>query len=115
MARAKHGIVEIVANDEKYTLKPTLEAYDRIEKNFGSLVELFQKIMQRGPVLTINEVTYIVAAGCDINSNKEMKKLKENIYAEGVLAVSPQVAEFISKMLDPSGKAEQKEDADEGE
>ena len=99
MARATHGIIDVEINGKKYTMKPTLAAYEKIETRMGGLRQAIESCSN----MSIDSIAFIVASGSGTGS-KEMNELKENIFQEGALNVLPKVTEYLMKLLNPSGK-----------
>ena len=99
MARATHGIIDVEINGKKYTMKPTLAAYEKIETRLGGLRQAIESCSN----MSLDSLAYIVAAGSGMG-NKEIPELKNNIFQEGTLNVLPKVTEFLMKLLNPSGK-----------
>lgn len=99
MGRATHGIIDVEINGKKYTMKPTLAAYEKIETRMGGLRQALESCSN----MSIDSIAFIIGAGCGIGS-KEIGDLKENIFQEGALNVLPKVTEYLMKLLNPSGK-----------
>jgi len=108
MGRATYGIVELEINGKQYELKPTLQAYEKIETRMGGLRQAIENCSN----MSLDGLTYIVAAACGIGA-KGHNDLKEDIFAEGTLNVLPKVTEYLMKLLNPSGK--EADDLDEGD
>lgn len=111
MARANYGTIELDLGGTKYKLQPTLAAYEKIETRMGGLRQAIENCSN----MSLDGLTFIIAAGAGVGQ-REQKKLKEAIFAEGTLNVLPQVTDFLMKLLNPSGKdSEDVEDTESGE
>lgn len=98
MSRVDHGVIECSINGTEYTLKPTLDAYRKIQARFGGLRGALEAIS----ALNIEHLSHIVAAGAGIGRNKAVK-IEEDIFLEGVGNVTESVAPFVTALFNPRG------------
>lgn len=106
MSRATYGSVEIEANGKKYELKPTLKAYEQIESRMGGL----RQAIEGAGSMSITMLASVVIAGTG-KGQKDIEKVKEDIFAEGALNVLPKVTEYLMLLLNPSGKDDAEEES----
>lgn len=102
MSRVDHGIVECSINGTDYTLKPTLDAYRRIQSRFGGLRGALEALS----ALNLEHMAHIVAAGAGIGRNKT-PKVEEDIFLEGIGNVTEAVAPFVTALFNPRGDKEE--------
>lgn len=110
MSRVNYGTIEVKVGDETYTLKPTLKAMDKIQNRWpdGGL---------RGAIsacsgLGARDLAFIVAAGAGVGS-REAKDLPEDIFAEGTVRVAAPVIEYLSLLINPTGREDGPEEEEE--
>jgi len=111
--RASYGIVTIELDGDELELKPTLRAFQKIQNRFGGLSQAIQGLSG----LNIDNVAAVVAAGAGINGTKDTEKLKEQIFAAGVVNVIGKASEYLALLMNPTGKetAGQEDDDDDME
>jgi len=108
MSRVEYGQVELQL-DELVTLKPTLRAFEKISNRFGGLRNAIQALSN----MDIDSLAFIIASATNAGQ-KGMEPLKEQIFNVGVLKVMPKVTEYLVLLMNPTGKDEEAEEADEG-
>lgn len=107
MSRADHGIITITLNDEEYELRPTLEAYRKIQTQFGGLRGALEALTQ----MNVDSLTHIICAGAGIGK-REQEKVAQNVFDHGISDVTEQLTPFLSALFNPKG---QDDDDDEDE
>ena len=109
--RTDFGIVEIELDGEILELRPTLRAFQKIQNRFGGLSQAVQGLSG----LNIDNVAAVVAAGAGINGTKDTEKLKENIFAAGVVNVIGKTSEYLALLMNPTGKESPEGDSEDEE
>ena len=54
--------------------------------------------------MNIDNVAAVVAAGAGINGTRDTEKLKEQIFAAGVVNVIGKASEYLALLMNPTGK-----------
>ena len=93
------GKVELSLNGETYTLVPTLKALQRIDRQFGSL----RTAVERCGSMSLDAIVTVIAAGANLSKDEE-KALPEQVFQEGIANVAASSAEYLTTLLNPSGK-----------
>lgn len=106
--RHLHGTVELVLDDRTYKLRPTMDAADRIDREFGGIGPALERVR----AMSVGAIANLVIIGVGTTSKGGKEKLKELVWQEGVAAVAPAVVEFLLGLLDPSGKQADADDAE---
>jgi hypothetical protein len=108
MSKTDHGTVEAIVGDNSYTLAFKLKAVKRIERVFGGILPAMQEVQK----FNLGAITQVIAAGADlVLKPKEVEALEEEIYAAGIISVTPPLIEFLSALLNPAAKAAEQIDA----
>ncbi len=94
------GKVELTLNGETYTLAPTLQGLQRIDRQLGSL----RAAVERCGSMSLDAIVTVIAAGAGLSKEQE-KALPEQVFQEGVANVAPSAVEFITTLLNPTGKS----------
>lgn len=110
MSRIDYGTIEVTIAGTEYTLKPTLKAYQAIERRFGGLRSALESCSN----MSIDGIAAIIAAGANLDRDAR-KELPDAIFAEGSLNVLPLVTEYLMKLLNPSGKEPDGDEEPSGE
>ena len=96
MSEALHGTITLVIGARSYTLKPTLDAAQRIETRFGGL----RGALEAMRLMSIAACADILVAGADLKSDQHAVIAGE-VFHTGVAKVSAQLTEFITVLLNP--------------
>lgn len=93
MAEASKGAgdLEIELDGAPYTLRPTLEACDRIAKIGGGL----SAAVARCSNLDFDSICEVIGAGLGASSASQKKQIKELVYKAGIFSVAPSAIDFI--------------------
>lgn len=108
MSKVDHGTVTIKIDGDHYELRPTLDAYRKIQNRFGGLRGALESLTQ----LNIEHVANIIAAGSG-NGQREVKNIERKVFMEGIGNVTEQVAPFVTALFNPRGDDDE-EEPDEG-
>lgn len=98
--RVSYGIVVIQLDGEDVELIPSLRALAKIQNRFGGLSPAIQDLTK----LNIDHLAYIVAAGLGVNGTKEIVKIKEQIFYEGLTNVIGKIGEYLGLLMNPRGE-----------
>jgi len=103
MSRLNYGHVEVTVCDETYVLKPTLAVMDAIERRWpeGGL----RAALEACGTMGARHLAYVIAAGANLGK-KEARELPDAVFIEGTVRVAPAVLEFLTVLIDPTGKGE---------
>src|SRR5262245_32022956 len=93
--------VRLDLGDKHYMLSPTLGAMLKVNRGLGSVVEA----LNRTRSLDFEAVCNIIAAGAALTP-KQIEKLKEEVFAAGIVNVVGAVADFLAVLLDPNDQKE---------
>jgi len=110
MSRVDYGTVVLSINGKDYTLTPTLEAFKKIQNRWGGIMQAIEAC--RG--LSTEACAYIVAAGAKVGQ-REAKDLEQEIFEAGVVTVTAPVVEYLSLLLNPTGRDATPKADDSGE
>jgi hypothetical protein len=105
MSRVTRGVVECEIDGELYTLRPTLDAYRRIQQRFGGLRGALEALT----ALNTDHLAHIVAAGAGIH-RKQVEEVERRIFNQGVPEVIEMISPFVTALLNPRGDDDQDED-----
>lgn len=97
--RSDYGQVEIDLGDEIITLKPTITAMQKIDRQFGSIREAVQQVSS----LSFGAVAFVISAGSGMGQT-EAKDLPDRLFRAGLMNVAPQLSEYLGMLLNPSGR-----------
>lgn len=109
MSRVDYGQVDIELDGETLTLKPTLAAMQKINKQCGSI----RAAITHAYNVDFDVVVAVIAAGAGIGQ-REAKDLPEKVFAAGVVNLAPAVSEFLGMLMDPSGRDRDESEGGEG-
>jgi len=113
MSRTDYGSVDVEIGDETYTLRPTLNAMDKIGKQWpGGIGEALNGVSGLGA----RELAFVIAAGAGIGA-RLAKDLPEQIFAAGTVHLAAPVIEYLTLLINPTGRDadEESEEDPEGE
>ena len=120
MAVATKNTLHIELKGKEYTIKPTLEVYEKVE-NFkftapdGSDYEGIAAIGVCVQTLKLQNIADVFMYLGDIKKSRQTE-IKQGIFEAGVGTVGIAISEFISGLLNPSGQEElEKKEDDAGE
>ena len=101
--------VTVRLGEKQYQLNLTLSAMEKIEAEFGSLIEVRQRVAMQ----SLHAICRTIAAGANL-SESQVKALKEEVFSAGVINVAPSVNAFIVRLHDPEDRGSEG-DSDSGE
>ena len=103
MSKVSYGQVDVELDDESITLKPTLRAYEKIEKKYGGLAQALHPLSN----FNLEAIAFVLSAGAALDK-KDERDLKERIFARGVSTIAARAVEYVTLLMNPTGR-----DADE--
>lgn len=103
------GGVTVDLGDKEYRLSLTLAALEKIEADYGSLIEARQRVAYQ----SLTAICRVIAAGANLTPN-QVKELKQEVFRAGVVNVAPKVNEYIIRLHDPENRGDL-EETDSGE
>jgi len=106
MSKVDFGCVEVELNGETLTMKPTLRAYEKIDRKFGALNAAIQPLGS----FNMEAITFVIAAGLGIGQ-KETDDLKSKIFERGVSNVATAAIKYITLLMNPTGKSDEELEA----
>lgn len=109
MSRVTYGTVDVEIGGETYTLKPTLKAMDKIQ---GRWPEGLRGAIAASSGLGARDLAFIVAAGTGMGA-REAKDLPEAIFDDGTVHVAAPVIEYLSLLINPTGREDAEVEKDE--
>lgn len=92
--RLDHGQIGVELGGEEITLKPTLEAMQKINQRFGNLREAIQQVQ----ALDFESVVFILSAGSG------RRDIKHAAFEAGLINLTEPVASYLIALMDPSGR-----------
>ncbi|MDN5850307.1 MAG: hypothetical protein L0H63_11855 [Nitrococcus sp.] len=95
MARLDHGYVELDLAGESVTLKPTLDAMQKINRRFGSLRAAIEQLQG----LDFEAVVFVIEVGAG------RKDMAARVFEAGLTHVTARVCEFVLLLMNPSARA----------
>lgn len=98
MSKVKRGTVELDLDGEVYELRPTLSAYEKIEARFGGLRGALEAMTR----ISVTDLAHVIAAGSG-KGQRDMQKIKEGVFNQGVDSVTEQVGPFVLALFNPRG------------
>lgn len=112
MSRVDYGTVEITIGDETYTMTPTLDCVRKLKRwGLGSPLKAIEACREFEP----DTLAIVVAAGAG-KGQKQFEPLAQAIHDAGVVNVTAEVIEFLTMLLNPTGKDKtDEEEQPEGE
>ena len=112
MSRVDHGTVEIeFGEDDVVVLKPTLDAYKKIDKRFGGLRLAIEEVT----TMNIEKMALMVAIGSG-KGQREAGELEDKIFKLGAVAVMGKLSQYLAGLMNPTGKdPSETEEPDSGE
>lgn len=114
MSRVDYGTVELTVGDEEYTLTPTLDCVRKMKRwGLGSPMKAIEACRE----FDADMLAIVVAAGAG-KGQKQLEQIAQDIHDEGVIEVTNHVVEFLTMLLNPTGKEqpdEKPEEKPEGE
>lgn len=112
MSRMDHATVELDLDGEIYELRPTLQAMRTISRHFGGI----RAAMERIGGLDFDALSTVIAAGSGIKGRgKDRDRMEEALFGTGVAQATGPVAEYLSGLLDPTGReSDDSEETGEG-
>ena len=112
MSKLNYGCVEVEIGDKTYTLKPTIDAYDKIEGRFGPIIQM----LETRSFTSRDAMCFVIAMGAGIGA-RGASDIKQDMFASGTLNLLPKVTEYLMLLLNPTGKelADEPEESTEGE
>lgn len=93
--------IDIKIGDKTYTLGVTLDALEKIDARFGSIVEATQRVRLHD----FNAICAIIAAGAGL-ARTQIRPLREEVFSAGLSTIVPQLADYIARLLNPNGAVE---------
>lgn len=105
MSKVEYGQVEVDL-EEPLTLQPTLRAYERIDKKYGGLAAAIQPLS----VFSMDAIVFVVSVGAKISGKDALDDLKQQIFDRGVSEVAARAIEFVTLMMNPTGRSDDEED-----
>lgn len=93
--------VMVGVGEVTYELQPTLDALRKINRRYDSLLDALRLIRS----VDFDAVCFILAAGAGL-SPKQTEMLEKQVFAEGVINVIGPLADFMTVLMDPLGKAD---------
>lgn len=108
--RYLHGQVTLALGGTDYTLLPTPEAYDKIDREFGGIVQAIERVRS----LSLHAVSRMVIIGIGTTSKGGQEKLKQLVFEAGVARVGPAIIEYLLALANPAGTEPDGEEAPEG-
>ena len=105
MSRVDYGQVDLELGDETVALKPTLNALVKINKRFGSIREAVSEVQN----LNFEAICYVVQEGAGLNP-RQADELREAVFRTGLFNVMPQLCDYLTKLMNPTGKDEKDDD-----
>lgn len=112
MSRVDYGTVEISVGGETYTLTPTLDCVRKLKRwGLGSPLKAIEACRE----FEADTLAIVIAAGAG-KGQKEFEPLAQAIHDAGTVNVTATVIEFLTLLLNPTGKERtNEEDKPEGE
>jgi hypothetical protein len=107
MSRVDYGQVEVELGGEVLTLRPTLDALEKIDRQFGSIREAASKVRS----LNLGALVAVIAWGAEL-SPREAKALPQQVFDAGIVNVAPLVNEYLAYLLNPSGASGEESDGE---
>lgn len=99
MADIDYGQVDIDLDGEVYTLKPTPGAMQKIDRQFGGL----RGAMQQVQALSLDAISAIIVAGAGLGQ-RQAQAIPALVFAAGLINVTGPVSDYLTYLLNPSGK-----------
>jgi hypothetical protein len=101
MSRVDRGTIELEMDGEVYELRPTLEAFKKIQARFGGLRGALEAIGQ----MNSEHLANIILAGTS-GPRRDLAKIEEQIFNEGLATVTEAIAPFVTTLFNPRGDDE---------
>lgn len=101
MSRVNRGTVEVEIDGEVYELRPTLDAFKKIQARFGGLRGALEAIAQ----MNSEHLANIIVAGSNA-PRRDLAKIEEQIFNEGLASVTEAIAPFVTTLFNPRGDDE---------
>lgn len=101
--------VTVRLGETSYRLNLTLAAMERINDEFGSLMQARERVALKD----FRAVCKIIAAGASLSASQE-KTLKNEVFEAGIVNVAVPVHTFVIRLFDPEGKGS-KGESEKGE
>lgn len=112
MSRINYGQVELELGDEVYTLKPTLNACEKIEARWGSIISACRDA--EAMKFSNADIALVVMAGAGLGQ-RQLQQIRQAVFDAGQVTVLAGVAPYLSLLLNPTGQDLDEEEPDEGE
>lgn len=106
--RTNYGQVDVDLGARTLTLVPSLRAFQKIQQRFGGLSQALQAMT----AINIETVAAVVAAGAKVGQS-DMEQLREEIFNVGVINVMAKASEYLSLLLNPTGKEREAQGEDD--
>lgn len=94
MSRVDHGFIELDLAGETVTLKPTLDAMQKINRRFGSLRAAIDQLQG----LDFDAVVFCIEAGSG------RKDMAARVFDAGLTGVTAKVCEYLVLLMSPSAR-----------
>ena len=104
--------IQIELAGETYELECKLGAFKSISERFGGFVGAFRKLAE----VDIDAIAFIIAAGAGKPRNsKEIEKITERLFEEGLEDALPKLTEYLSLLSAGGVKRKEAQSEAEGE
>lgn len=87
---------DVQVGETVYTLRPTLEAMRKVNRQCGSLYEAYERIQRQDGELIIA----VLAAGADIQAN-QMKSFSNEVFEAGVMNLAIGAGKYVLQLMNP--------------
>ena len=101
-SKASYGTVEFSLGDKDYTLTVNLKAMDKIERTYNGAVGALEAVGR----MDSRAMARVIAAGAGLGESS-IEDIRENILANGMVKAVGPVTQFLGKILDPTGEAQE--------
>lgn len=109
--RHQHGSIEVELGGKTYTLRTTIEAADKIDREFGGVMQAIDRVRS----LSLAAVSRIVIIGIGTTSKGGQETLRQAVFDAGIANVGPAAVQFLLALVNPGGtKVEDDGEIDEG-
>jgi hypothetical protein len=106
MSKSLHGTIDVDINGTQYVLRPTLDAYRKIQVRFGGLRGALESLTQ----LNIEHISHIIAAGAG-KGRREIPDIENDVFEHGIGDVTELVAPFVTALFNPRGDEVKEDDS----
>jgi hypothetical protein len=100
--------VPVVVGEKTYKLALTLAAMEKINAQFGSLMEARQRVQ----LYDFSAICGVIAAGANL-SPEQSKTLRSEVFSAGIVNVSAEANVFVIRLFDPEGRGDEESDSGE--